>query len=330
MSVVYTMLGTRMGSAAALPVHTDARGVTIDEAVGFYEHVYASHDIHIGQAAAEGFSWRYRAVGDDALTVGTSAVAARRWGTINPRRDYILAWATGAGITLDTASRSPIQMLPGVPTLYPAGRDFMFEALPTTQHLLRFDGLFLEAIAAATHRTLPGPLHFTANPLPADLQRLQRTIAAAAADLLDATTDRPRRTMLNLRVAEAVIDAFAGAPVIDVVLPDGPATMRLAQEWMVANAHRPITVTNVSDAVGIAVRSVQASFQKHAGMTPMTFLRQVRLYRARAELIAADPANTAVADIARRWGFFHLGRFAAAYAAEFAELPSATLRQRHH
>ncbi len=77
------------------PVAVDRRGTNVDEAVAFYEDVYASQDIHIGKPTADGFTWRYRAVGDDdELTLGTSAVDANRWGTIGQHGTYILAWTT--------------------------------------------------------------------------------------------------------------------------------------------------------------------------------------------------------------------------------------------
>jgi AraC-like DNA-binding protein len=310
-------------------VHVDRRGCAVDEAVAFYERVYSSRDISIGQAAAEGFSWRYRVVGDDAVTVGTSSVAARRWGTIEPGDDYVLAWASAPGIRLDTASSDPVDMLPGVPVMYPAGRSFTFDAAPTVQHVIRFDRTFLDSVAAARQGDLPAPLQFARHPDPDALQRLKTVVSGAAGALLDPTTDRARRAALGTTVAEAVVLAFDAVPVPPSrLLSGGPATMRIAQEWMVANARRPITITDVSEAAGVAVRSLQASFRRHTGASPMHFLRQVRLHRVRAELTAADASTTTVAQVALGWGVGHLGRFSGTYAATFGEPPSATLRRR--
>ncbi|MBO9038307.1 AraC family transcriptional regulator [Curtobacterium flaccumfaciens] len=317
-----------MSDETSPTIRIEHRGIDVDEAVAFYEWIYASHDIHVGDAATEGFSWRYRAVGDDDVVMGTSMVSARRWGTINPGRQYILAWASGPGITLDTGSRTPVPMLPGVPTMYPAGREFTFDALPTTQHLIRFDGAFLEAVAAARAQTVPAPLRFEAITDPAVLQRLRTTITAVAPQLLNPALDQASRSASNVVLAEAVSDAFRAFPALDMPLLAGPATMRLAQEWMVANAHRSITITDVCAAAGVAVRSLQSSFQRHAGRSPMHFLREVRLYRVRAALSAADADITTVGEIARAWGFQHLGRFAGYYAGTFGEPPSTTLRRR--
>lgn len=319
-----------MTSDEKLTVHTDARGRNLDEAVGFYERVYASPDIHIGSAVDDGFSWRYRAIGDEDLTIGTSSVAARRWGIINSDGQYILAWATGPGITLDVGSRTPTVMLPNTPVMYPAGRPFRFDALPTTQHLVRFDGVFLEAIAAAYHHAPPGPLTFESTPSPTAVARLRTVIGAAAGELLQPGTDHAVRRALNLTIAEATVAAFVVAPAIGFPMHDGPSTMRLAQEWIVANARRPLTVADVSTASGVAVRSLQSSFQRHAGMSPMRFLQQVRLHRVHDELLDAEPAATTVGQVALGWGFRHLGRFSGFYAATFGEPPSHTLRRRRH
>jgi transcriptional regulator GlxA family with amidase domain len=58
----------------------------------------------------------------------------------------------------------------------------------------------------------------------------------------------------------------------------------------------------------------------------MAYLRQIRLTRAHEELRQARPGRTTVALVAHRWGFSHLGRFAAAYRERYGVAPSGTLR----
>lgn len=76
------------------------------------------------------------------------------------------------------------------------------------------------------------------------------------------------------------------------------------------------------------MRNLQASFQRHLGISPLAFLRQTRLHRVRARLLAADPAMSTVAQIASAFGFNYLGRFSAYYAEQFGEYPSDTMRRR--
>jgi AraC-like DNA-binding protein len=76
---------------------------------------------------------------------------------------------------------------------------------------------------------------------------------------------------------------------------------------------------------GYASSAVVLSVQRHVGMSPMAYLRDARLRRADAGLRAAAAGDT-VASIARRWGFAHPGRFAAAYEAKHGQPPGRTLR----
>jgi transcriptional regulator GlxA family with amidase domain len=59
----------------------------------------------------------------------------------------------------------------------------------------------------------------------------------------------------------------------------------------------------------------------------MTYLRQIRLRRAREELRAAQREATTVRAVAVGLGILHMGRFAAAYREAFGESPSETLNR---
>jgi transcriptional regulator GlxA family with amidase domain len=99
---------------------------------------------------------------------------------------------------------------------------------------------------------------------------------------------------------------------------------------MRAMAADPVRITTVGDLArraGTSVRTLQATFRNSVGMTPMDYLRRLRLSRARADLLAADPRFDTVARIAHRWGFTHLGRFAAAYRSRYGVRPSVDLRR---
>lgn len=109
----------------------------------------------------------------------------------------------------------------------------------------------------------------------------------------------------------------------------GPAcstAVEHARQYMEAHADEELTAQSVADTVGVSLRALQNGFQKSLQTTPMKFLRDVRLSRARRDLLAADAAVVGVAEIAYRWGFTHLGRFAGQYRQMFGESPSAALR----
>jgi AraC-like DNA-binding protein len=101
-----------------------------------------------------------------------------------------------------------------------------------------------------------------------------------------------------------------------------PRPVHRAVEHVHAHFAEPLTVTDLAAAAGSSVRRLQEAFDAHLGISPMAYLRQVRLDEAR-RLLAAG--GTGVTDAAIACGFGHLGRFAAAYRERFGELPSATI-----
>ena len=66
---------------------------------------------------------------------------------------------------------------------------------------------------------------------------------------------------------------------------------------------------------------------EHLGMSPKEYLSLRRMNMARHELREADSTATTVTDIAMRYGFWELGRFAVGYRRLFGEAPSATLHR---
>ncbi len=104
--------------------------------------------------------------------------------------------------------------------------------------------------------------------------------------------------------------------------------IKRAEEFMVANLGADIGIGDVAAGASISMRALQYGFRNVHGVSPMVWLKQRRLDRVHATLLAADPAETTVTDVALRWGFVHLGRFAADYLSRFGERPSVTLRRR--
>ncbi len=108
-------------------------------------------------------------------------------------------------------------------------------------------------------------------------------------------------------------------------LPASPRTIRLAMEFIEGRYDESIAAADIAAAAGVAERSLYEAFRRRFGLSPTQYLRDVRLDRARALLLAGD---TDVAGSAHAVGFHHPGRFAAAYRNRFGEPPSRTLRGR--
>jgi AraC-like DNA-binding protein len=106
-----------------------------------------------------------------------------------------------------------------------------------------------------------------------------------------------------------------------------PRAVRAAIDVIEAEAHLPLTLSSIAARSQVSVRSLQQGFKRHLGMSPMSYLREVRLRRAHRTLIDSDPSVVTVASVAYDWGFTNLGRFAAAHAARYREPPAQTLRR---
>lgn len=104
-----------------------------------------------------------------------------------------------------------------------------------------------------------------------------------------------------------------------------PRQIRAAVDFMRAHMHEPLTLAEIAAAAGIGERSLQHGFRTFRGTTPLAYLRDLRLQQAHAELSRAE--NTLpVSEVALKWGFTHMGRFAAKYQAAYGRSPSETRR----
>ncbi|GEL19891.1 AraC family transcriptional regulator [Pseudonocardia asaccharolytica] len=108
----------------------------------------------------------------------------------------------------------------------------------------------------------------------------------------------------------------------------GRRVVRAALDYIEEHLGERITMSDIAKNVHMSVRAVQQGFREELGTTPTVYLRDRRLERARADLTDAEPSDgVTVTDIAERWGFSHLGSFAALYRKRWGESPSETLRR---
>lgn len=75
---------------------------------------------------------------------------------------------------------------------------------------------------------------------------------------------------------------------------------------------------------GYSRRALELIFNDSVGMPPGRWFMNLRLNGALRQLLTAAP-DCCVGDVAARWGFRHLPRFAQTYRRAFGELPSHTL-----
>lgn len=98
--------------------------------------------------------------------------------------------------------------------------------------------------------------------------------------------------------------------------------MRRALEYLHAHFSDPIRVEDIAREAGVNVRSLQLGFKAAFGLSPMRYLRDVRLDEARYRLVQRHGRDS-VTEVAYSVGFSHLGRFSQDYRARFGVSPSA-------
>jgi AraC-like DNA-binding protein len=106
----------------------------------------------------------------------------------------------------------------------------------------------------------------------------------------------------------------------------GDRQVYLAQEFMRANLQKPISLGDIALAIGVSGRSLQRSFAKYCGCSPIEFLRQARLDSLHQELSQGIPL-LGISDLMLKYQFSHLGRCSQSYHQRFGELPSETVHK---
>jgi AraC-like DNA-binding protein len=99
------------------------------------------------------------------------------------------------------------------------------------------------------------------------------------------------------------------------------------EEFLETNPDRPLYLTEICAAIGVAERTLRASCEEHLGMGPIRYLTLRRMHLVRRALLRTDPSKATVTRIVTDHGFWELGRFSVAYRMLFGESPSETLRR---
>jgi AraC-like DNA-binding protein len=168
-------------------------------------------------------------------------------------------------------------------------------------------------------------------PPPGAMTRLQRLHAAAGqlaehAPEIIANPDAARG--LEQELIEAVIGCLAYREGRKNRSAQGQHAIVMHRFWRVVeeNPEQPVYLPDICKGIRVSARTLRMCCQEHLGMGPKHYLWLRRMHLARRAL-RAGPHATTVTDIATRYGFWHLGRFAVEYQSLFGESPSATLRQ---
>ncbi|WP_292557605.1 helix-turn-helix domain-containing protein [Mesorhizobium sp.] len=100
-----------------------------------------------------------------------------------------------------------------------------------------------------------------------------------------------------------------------------------AEDFIRAHIREDIPIVRLCKEIGVSRRQLEYAFRSTFAVTPLEFIRALRLNEARRLLTTARSNGLSVTTIAMDVGVTHLGRFAANYRLFFGESPKETLRR---
>ncbi|WEX85805.1 AraC family transcriptional regulator [Sinorhizobium garamanticum] len=138
------------------------------------------------------------------------------------------------------------------------------------------------------------------------------------------TAERIRETLVDL-VLETWPNSYSEilrrpAPMI------APQHVKLAVDFVHEHAQMIPSGTELAALSGVSLRALQQGFRRFVGVSVGAYQRQVRLERARADLLR-EP-GTSVEEIALRWGFTNAGRFSRYFKAAYGIFPTELIRRK--
>ena len=99
------------------------------------------------------------------------------------------------------------------------------------------------------------------------------------------------------------------------------------EEVLAKNLSRPLPMLELCKLIAVSDRTLRSCCAEFLGMSPIQYVLLRRLEGVRRALRDANPDLVKVAEVAHRFGFTELGRFAGTYRATFGEAPSTTLQR---
>lgn len=103
--------------------------------------------------------------------------------------------------------------------------------------------------------------------------------------------------------------------------------VKSVRELTLAQHCDPITIGDICTSLNISRRTLNHAFQQVLGITPVAYMRNIRLHKIRAELQYNAGQIMNIACVASHWGFWHMSLFARYYRELFGECPSETLER---
>lgn len=293
--------------------------------------ILADHSLRCDQPRRR-VDFLHRTAGSSALSLHRVRYGAPLWVQIGAPLDfYLLQLTLRGGSTIRCGSRS-LETSSGMLTVMNYGLSYRkFWESDTDQLMLRVDRETFERVAAVEFgNAVAGRLLFEPVPVPiSSVPALFGMIRLICEDF-----EGPRHLVeprISRRVTETLLSLLLHSipnncrRALDAQRsPAAPRYVSRAEAFIDQHAADDIALGDVAAAAGVSPRTLGMGFRRFRDTTPMDYLRDVRLERARRALLAGGDRGT-VTMVAAECGLHHFGRFARDYRRRFGELPSETL-----
>lgn len=149
----------------------------------------------------------------------------------------------------------------------------------------------------------------------------RQLVANLASDLSEPTMFKDLPSVRE-QIAGALADGFllASCPDAEASPPPRPKAIAKVVDAIHDDPAHAWTVGQMAALAGMSIRRLQETFRQWLDSAPMDYLAQIRLQRARKDLV--DEPTESISAVAARWGFSSASRFAAAYRRRYGTPPS--------
>jgi len=107
-------------------------------------------------------------------------------------------------------------------------------------------------------------------------------------------------------------------------LPNHDLVYEFVKYAFAEGQYKPLTIDDLTTNLFSSKTVLSTAIRKSTGLSPMVFLRNLRLEQVRSILLKGN-SSTSVIDVATKYGFSSRGHFSRYYKDLFGELPSQTL-----
>ena len=206
--------------------------------------------------------------------------------------------------------------------IYPSGGEFDGSSSPNlTTFILLISEERLTELSQTLHVPLPWELPGKPEVVdgePEELERFHQSLHRVSHVLTEnpSALDTPElRRELEVEIPQQLLTLLSHAYPVKSRPSAQQRTRALkhAMAYIADHAHEPPSVLEICQDAGVGKRALEYAFLEHFGMSPKRYLQAYRLNGVRKILRGRDPGAIKIADVANRWGFWHMGQFARDY-----------------